>query len=73
MPESRNQVFELALKSLDPLIKEGLPEDLQHVVVATSCPDAIAPSLGQMIQECFHKQLSTCETIDLVQGCAGGV
>ena len=73
LSECNNQVFNLAEKAISPFIHNGLPEDLRHLVIATSCPDALAPSLGQMIHERYHKHFGSCETIDLVQGCAGGV
>ncbi|CAN5438752.1 hypothetical protein BH11BAC1_BH11BAC1_18600 [soil metagenome] len=73
IPEQQRQVLALAEKSLLPLIRSGLPRNLTHLVIATSCPDMIAPSLGQMIGEKFNDSFSDCHIIDLVQGCAGGV
>ena len=67
------QVLALAGKSVQPFINEGLPSDLRHLIVATSCPDMLAPSTGQMINEQFNNYFSSCQTIDMVQGCAGGV
>ncbi len=71
--EVRNQVFLLAQKVMDPLIESGLPEDLSHILIATTCPDLLSPSLGQMIKEHYIKELSHCLSLDIVQGCAGGV
>ncbi len=44
-----------------------------HLLAATSCPDAIAPSLGQCINQHYNNELGLSHTIDMVQGCAGGV
>ena len=73
LPERPRQVLALAEKSIQPFIKEGLPTNLRHLIVATSCPDMLAPSVGQMIIEQFNGHFSNCQTIDIVQGCAGGV
>jgi 3-oxoacyl-[acyl-carrier-protein] synthase III len=73
LPEQPRQVLHLAAKSIRPLIEAGLPDNISHLVVATTCPDSIAPSLGQTIVEKFSNRLSDCHTIDIVQGCAGGV
>jgi len=56
-------------------LKEILPEQngFSHLLAATSCPDSIAPSLGQSLNQAFHPFFATVLTIDLVQGCAGGV
>jgi 3-oxoacyl-[acyl-carrier-protein] synthase III len=72
-PEYPRQVLSLAEKSLSPILEAGLPNNLSHLIVATTCPDMLAPSLGQMITEKFHSEFSNCHTIDMVQGCAGGV
>jgi len=73
LPERPKQVFHLACKSLEPIIAQGLPENLSHLIVATTCPDSLSPSLGQMLCEEFNEELGNCHTIDMVQGCAGGV
>ncbi len=59
----------------DLCLKNMLRHDIQysHLIVATSCPDTIAPSLGQCINQQYHSELSNTHTIDIVQGCAGGV
>jgi 3-oxoacyl-[acyl-carrier-protein] synthase III len=44
-----------------------------HLLAATSCPDAIAPSLGQCINQYYNDVFTRAHTIDIVQGCAGGV
>ncbi len=72
-PEQALQVLSLAKKVLQPFIEEGFPDDLSHLVIATTCPDMLAPSLGQMINETFNEHFSDCHSIDIVQGCAGGV
>jgi 3-oxoacyl-[acyl-carrier-protein] synthase III len=73
IPESSKQVFKLANDSLLPIIEKGIPENLSHLIVATSCPDMIAPSLGQMLGEQYNHLFSSCHILDIVQGCAGGV
>jgi 3-oxoacyl-[acyl-carrier-protein] synthase III len=71
--EQPKQVLALAAKSIQGFVDRGLPDNLSHLVIATSCPDMIAPSLGQMLNEQFSHAFSKCHTIDIVQGCAGGV
>jgi 3-oxoacyl-[acyl-carrier-protein] synthase III len=44
-----------------------------HLLASTSCPDSISPSLGQCINQFNNKTFSSTHTIDIVQGCAGGV
>ncbi|MHC1775481.1 MAG: 3-oxoacyl-[acyl-carrier-protein] synthase III C-terminal domain-containing protein [Lentimicrobium sp.] len=73
MHERPGQVLHLAEKSLKPLIDAGLPANISHLVVATTCPDSLAPSLGQTIVERYSHAFSNCHAIDIVQGCAGGV
>lgn len=73
LPERPGQVLHLAEKSLKSLIDSGLPDNLSHLIVATTCPDSLAPSLGQTIIEKFSNSFSTCHAVDIVQGCAGGV
>ncbi|NVO18330.1 MAG: hypothetical protein HXX13_01445 [Bacteroidetes bacterium] len=73
LPEQPRQVLQLAEKALSSLVQEGLPENLTHLIVATTCPDSLAPSLGQSIIEKFSHAFSNCHAIDIVQGCAGGV
>lgn len=73
IPERQGQVFFLAEKVVRPMVEEGLPENLSHLICATTCPDSIAPTLGQLITENFNTSFSECHTIDMVQGCAGGV
>jgi 3-oxoacyl-[acyl-carrier-protein] synthase III len=73
LPEQPRQVLQLAEKSIRSLIESGLPGNISHLIVATTCPDSSAPSLGQTINEKFSDLLSDCHTIDIIQGCAGGV
>jgi len=49
------------------------PMKFSHLLTVTSCPDSIAPSLGQNLNQLFHPLLEKLHTIDMVQGCAGGV
>ena len=71
--EIPRQVLALAIKVVEPIIADGLPDNLKHLVVATTCPDMVSPSLGQLIIEQLHEHFSELQTIDMVQGCAGGV
>ncbi|WP_242118834.1 3-oxoacyl-[acyl-carrier-protein] synthase III C-terminal domain-containing protein [Aestuariivivens sediminicola] len=66
------QVRDLAIKVIEPILeRNNLP--ISHLVVATTCPDSIAPSVGQEICRYFSQAFSNTHTIDIVQGCAGGV
>jgi 3-oxoacyl-[acyl-carrier-protein] synthase III len=71
--EKPKQVLSLAESSLTALLSQNLPKNISHLIVATTCPDMLSPSLGQMINERFSTTFSTSHTIDVVQGCAGGV
>ncbi|HOW32683.1 MAG TPA: 3-oxoacyl-[acyl-carrier-protein] synthase III C-terminal domain-containing protein [Bacteroidales bacterium] len=73
LPERSRQVLHLTEKPLQTLINSGLPGNLSHLIVATTCPDSLAPSLGQTIIEKYSAAFSSCHSIDIVQGCAGGV
>jgi 3-oxoacyl-[acyl-carrier-protein] synthase III len=73
LAESNRQVFSLAERCIGDLLTAEGDQAFTHVVIATTCPDMLAPSLGQMLVERYHEQLSNCHAIDLVQGCAGGV
>jgi 3-oxoacyl-[acyl-carrier-protein] synthase III len=64
-------VFSLANLCLPHLLKEDIP--YSHLLAVTSCPDAIAPSLGQCIGQNYNRVLAPVHTIDIVQGCTGGV
>jgi len=72
-PEVPKQVLWLAERSLTPLLSSGPSAHASHLIVSTTCPDMLSPSLGQMINERFNAEFSRSHTIDLVQGCAGGV
>lgn len=63
----------LASEALSPLLNNGCPEHFSHVVVATTCPDTLAPTLGQRINQHFYPRFANCHVLDLVQGCAGGI
>jgi 3-oxoacyl-[acyl-carrier-protein] synthase III len=66
------QVLSLASKVLEPIIKKNQVA-ISHLVLATTCPDTIAPSLGQEINRYFYPYFKGTQVFDLVQGCAGGV
>lgn len=67
----KNTVFHLAKLALKHLLHKKI--NYSHLLTATSCPDSIAPSLGQCINQEYNSTLGNSETIDLVQGCTGGV
>jgi len=64
-------VFNLANCCLKDVMEEGSP--YSHLLAATSCPDSISPSLGQNINQHYNQVLASSHTIDIVQGCTGGV
>lgn len=67
------QVLDLASKAIEPLLQRLPGVRPSHMVIATTCPDSIAPSLGQEVTRRFGDTLGNCHVMDLVQGCAGGV
>jgi 3-oxoacyl-[acyl-carrier-protein] synthase III len=69
--EQKESVFNLAAKCLQQVVTSNTT--YKYLIGATSCPDSIAPSLGQCINQHFHETFCAANTIDLVQGCAGGV
>ena len=69
---SKREVEQLALDAIRPLLNRH-SNHFSHLITATSCPDSIAPSLGQCIIERLHKDFGNLPCFDLVQGCAGGV
>ncbi|MCX6246004.1 MAG: hypothetical protein NTU98_15025 [Bacteroidetes bacterium] len=73
LPEHPKQVYTLAEKAVRELIESGLPDNLTHLIAATTTPDSLAPSLAQMIIEKHGSSFSNCHSIDIVQGCSGGV
>lgn len=73
VPESPKQVLQLAEKVLLPIIENNNGTRYSHVIVATTCPDALAPSVGQTLADKYNAALGCSQIIDLVQGCAGGV
>ncbi|MDH4092595.1 MAG: hypothetical protein OEV74_06190 [Cyclobacteriaceae bacterium] len=66
-------VISLATQALTPILLNGAPKTFSHVVVATTCPDTLAPTLGQSLNHHFYPRFANCHVLDLVQGCAGGV
>ncbi len=67
----RKSVFHLA----DYCLQKVITEDIRysHLLAVTSCPDVIAPSLGQCLNQANNNIFRSAHTIDIVQGCAGGV
>jgi 3-oxoacyl-[acyl-carrier-protein] synthase III len=64
-------VFHLAEKCLQFVLNPDT--SYSHLFAATSCPDSISPSLGQCINQYYNQSFSRTHTIDIVQGCTGGV
>jgi 3-oxoacyl-[acyl-carrier-protein] synthase III len=64
-------VFNLANRCLQDLLEGGI--SYSHLLAATSCPDSISPSLGQCINQQYNQVLASAHTLDIVQGCTGGV
>ena len=71
--DQQGQVLALAKKVIDPFIAHGVPNNLSHILVATTCPDMLSPSLAQQIKEIYIDTFSNCLSLDIVQGCAGGI
>lgn len=70
--EVPRQVQSLASKSLDLLIHSTTLPEISHLIIATSCPDRLAPSIGQCINQAYYPLFANTHVIDIVQGCAGG-
>jgi 3-oxoacyl-[acyl-carrier-protein] synthase III len=64
-------VFNLANLCLPYILEEDIR--YSHLLAATSCPDSISPSLGQCINQSYNQVLAPTHTVDIVQGCTGGV
>jgi len=64
-------VFHLAEHALNRVLNNDT--HYSYLLAATSCPDTIAPSLGQCINQHYNDRLGASHTIDIVQGCAGGI
>lgn len=73
IPEKQREVLSLAERVVASVLQQDVPQYISHLIIATSCPDMLSPSLGQMLTEKFHSTFSNSHTIDIVQGCAGGV
>lgn len=58
---------------LDARQRRGASTAFGRIIVATSAPDRLSPSLAQMLQARFPELLSKVPALDLVQGCAGSV
>jgi 3-oxoacyl-[acyl-carrier-protein] synthase III len=69
--DEKNTVFYLADRALKYVVDEQI--QYSHLLAATSCPDAVAPSLSQCITQQYNSLLGSSHTIDIVQGCTGGV
>jgi 3-oxoacyl-[acyl-carrier-protein] synthase III len=69
----QQKVLKLASTVVDQLESKIDSTQLKHLVLATTCPDSLAPSVGQTLVENYHHLFSNTHVIDIVQGCAGGV
>lgn len=69
--DNKNAVFKLANQALKNVLNKQT--QYSHLLAATSCPDTIAPSLGQCISQEYNSLLANSHTVDIVQGCTGGV
>ena len=68
---SKKTVFHLANYALKHVLDKQI--NYSNLLAATSCPDSIAPSLGQCIIQEYNCVLSHVDSIDIVQGCTAGV
>jgi 3-oxoacyl-[acyl-carrier-protein] synthase III len=66
-------VMDLAISVLNPLLQRTQHSCDQQLIVATTCPDTLAPTLGQRINQYFNPYFQNCQVFDLVQGCTGGL
>ncbi len=66
------EVVRLAAAVLGPTLA-AVPGPVAALISATTCPDRLAPSLGQELAARFPAALGQVQLLDLVQGCAGGV
>ena len=72
-PEERKQVFKLAEKVMKPVFQNSACSRFSTFIITTTCPDSLAPSLGQALADKYNDELGGAQVIDMVQGCAGGV
>lgn len=72
-PETPEQVFKLAERVLLPILRNNKDTPYSHIIVATTCPDTLAPSICQALTDKYNSDLGESHLVDLVQGCAGGV
>lgn len=69
--DRRGIVLDLAVSVCDrSFTLYGRPTDITHLLVVTSGPDRLAPSLAQELRRKVN--IPDCLTIDIVQGCSGG-
>lgn len=71
--ENKRQVFQLAEKVMKDVFASSGFNQFAHFLITTTCPDSLAPSLGQALADKYNKELGDAQIIDMVQGCAGGV
>ena len=72
-PETKKQVFKLAEEVMKPIFQQSGYRQFSTFIITTTCPDSLAPSLGQALADKFNEELGSAQIIDMVQGCAGGV
>lgn len=73
LPETKKQVFKLAEEVMKPIFQQSVYSQFSTFIITTTCPDSLAPSLGQALADKFNRELGSAQIIDMVQGCAGGV
>ncbi|MEL6557603.1 MAG: 3-oxoacyl-[acyl-carrier-protein] synthase III C-terminal domain-containing protein [Bacteroidota bacterium] len=71
--ETKKQVFKLAEQVMTPVFQQSTYRQFSTFIITTTCPDSLAPSLGQALADKFNDELGSAQIIDMVQGCAGGV
>lgn len=72
-PEEKKQVFKLAEEVIRPVFHKSGYSRFSTFIITTTCPDSLAPSLGQALADKYNSELGSAQVIDMVQGCAGGV
>lgn len=71
-PKNFNSVSRMAIEVLSETLEQYDTQKIKILIAITSCPDKVAPSLGQTILDHFKELSRDIQIIDLVQGCSGG-
>ncbi len=67
----RYSVTKMATSVLSNTIKNYDTSNIAYFITVTTCPDYIAPSLGQVLIASIDSVPRSVQILDLVQGCAG--